>query len=58
MTTSGKHWRLGGGVIMHHDKCRPKQCREKVFFPTLVGVIGLQVQDDLERTSPSRPARE
>ena len=22
-----------GGVIMHHDKCRHKQCREKVFFP-------------------------
>ena len=51
---------------MHHEKCRHKQCREIFFlseknlpnfFLTISGVIGLQVQDELERTSPSRPAR-
>ena len=64
-----EHWRFGG-VIMQHDKCRHKQCREKRnffyffwkknfpnFFSTICGVIRLQVQDELQRTSPSRPAR-
>ena len=43
-----------GGVIMHHDKCRHKQCGEKkfpgkefseIFISTIFRVIGLQVQD-------------
>ena len=58
---------------MHHDKCRHKQCRanfflfsfpEKhfieifLFFHQIFGVTGLQVQDELERTSSWRLARE
>ena len=30
----------------------------RIFFSTIFGVIGLQVQDELKRTSPSCPARE
>ena len=49
---------------MHHNKRRHKQCRQiffgkkgfLIFFPPILGVIGLQRQDELEQTLPSRPA--
>ena len=53
--------------MVHHDKRRHTQCKnfflyfflffQKIFFLPIFEIVGLQVQDKPERTSPSRPAR-
>ena len=54
--------------MVHYDKRRHKQCKfifsnfgksffAKIFF-SIFGIIGLHVQDKLERTLPLLPARE